>query len=366
MHKLILILIILTTAVLFRLLGKSTLPSQILEKPLVSNRFQMPNRKSTPGPTVVPFPTLTSKTLTSNYHVFQTFNNCGPASLSMALYYYGVSVSQKILGESLRPYQNSQGDNDDKSVTLPELGEEAKKYDLVPFHRPNGDINLIKRAISAGFPVITRTWLTPSEDIGHYRVIKGFNDQTQEIIQDDSLQGKNISYKYSYFDQIWEKFNYEFLLLVPRDKAHIVESILLDNFDEDIAWAAASSRSEKTLDHDPGNIYARFNYSVALYHTGNYKKSVEEFEKVENRLPFRTLWYQIEPIEAYVKLKNYARVFQITDKILGNHNRAFSELYLIRGDIYREQGKLPEARVEYEKALLYNKNLRRAQEASNF
>src|SRR3989344_5562076 len=52
-------------------------------------------------PTLLPIDTLVlkapeaSKVLNNNYHIFQTFNNCGPASLSMALSYYGVNESQQ-------------------------------------------------------------------------------------------------------------------------------------------------------------------------------------------------------------------------------------------------------------------------------
>src|SRR3989344_7915758 len=38
-----------------------------------------------------------AKTLENEYHVFQTFNNCGPASLSMIFSYFGINKSQKEL-----------------------------------------------------------------------------------------------------------------------------------------------------------------------------------------------------------------------------------------------------------------------------
>lgn len=70
------------------------------------------------------------------------------------------------------------------------------------------------------------------------------------------------------------------------------------------------------------------------------------------------LWYQIEPILAYQRLKDYKRVFQLTDKILNNYNRAFSELYYIRGEIFQEQGKRVLAKTEFEKAIFYNENFK--------
>jgi len=82
------------------------------------------------------------------------------------------------------------------------------------------------------------------------------------------------------------------------------------------------------------------------------------FEKYSPRLPFRMLWYQIEPILAYNKLGEEEKVLEITSAILNNHNRAFSELYQLRGRIYMKRGDLDTARGEFEKALYYNKNYR--------
>ena len=128
------------------------------------------------------------------------------------------------------------------------------------------------------------------------------------------------------------------------------------------AWKKAAKNSQKELLLNQDDVYARFNLSVALYHTGDLQKAVLEFERVENRLPFRTLWYQIEPIQAYFELGNYQRVFNLTDKIFNNQNRAFSELYIIRGEIYQNQRNVEEAKREFEKAVFYNQNLKSAQQ----
>ena len=210
-------------------------------------------------------------------------------------------------------------------------------------------------------PVIARTWTKPNEDIGHYRVIKGYDETLGIFIQDDSLQNKNLEYSYSDFNEIWKKFNYEYLVLVPKDRVQIANAILGEYTDVKVAWQDAVKNSENQLRSDSNDIYARFNLSVALFNVGDYRRSVEEFEKVENLLPFRTLWYQIEPIQAYFELGNYDRVFEITNKVLNNYNRAFSELYILRGKIYQKQGKTALVRAEFEKAVFYNGNLAEAQ-----
>ena len=138
------------------------------------------------GPFLVWAKTLpTRKLLRNDYHVFQTFNNCAPAALSMVLSYYGIWKSQETLADELRPYHNRRGINDDKSTPPQELAEKSQEYGLVAYYRPNGTIELIKRFIANSLPVIVRTRLDVEHDYAHYRVIKGYNDIARQIIQDD-------------------------------------------------------------------------------------------------------------------------------------------------------------------------------------
>lgn len=314
-------------------------------------------------PTATPLPD--KKILSNNYHIFQSFNNCGPASLSMALSYFGINKSQEELGQELRPWQQAEGIHDDKSVTLAELEKKAKEYDLIAYHRPNGSIEMMEQLIAADIPVVTRTWLHADEDIGHYRVVKGYDKSAQTIVQDDSFQDKNLVYAYNEFNEIWEKFNYEYLVIFPKEKEQIVSSILGENVDKTFAWEQAKNASLTVTQTDPNNIYNYFNLSVAYYNLKEYKKAVEAYEKVSTQLPFRTLWYQSEPIMAYYETGNFDKVFEITDEILNGENSAYSELYLVRGNIYKKQGNLDAAKAEYEKAVYYNSNYKEAQIALN-
>lgn len=327
---------------------------------IINPKLSVISPTTSPSPTLPPIPS--QKILPTDYHVFQSFNNCGPAAMSMALRFYGINVSQTELGQALRPYQIPGGDNDDKSVTLEELAEKSKEFGFIPYHRPMGNPEVIKQFIANDMPVIARTWTKPNEDIGHYRVIKGYDETAGTFIQDDSLQNKNLKYTYANFNEIWKKFNYEYLVLVPKEKVDAAEQILGENKDAKAAWQNAVKNSQDVLANDPSDIYAGFNLSVALYNIQDYKRSAEEFEKVENLLPFRTLWYQIEPIKAYYELESYDRVFEITNKIINNQNRAFSELYILRGKIYQKQGNTEAAKSEFEKAVFYNSNLKESQD----
>jgi tetratricopeptide (TPR) repeat protein len=333
-------------------------------RPLGPNSAILPTSTLAPiisiTPTPIPLPL--TKVLPTDYHVFQSFNNCGPAAMSMALSHYGIQETQQKLGQDLRPYQRASGDNDDKSVTLEEVAEKSKEYGFIPYLRPNGKTEVLKQLINQDLPVITRTWLKADDDIGHFRVVKGFDDSTGEFVQDDSLQGKNLRYTYDEFDVIWKKFNYEYLVLVPAEKEAVVRNILGANADELTSWRMAVDQIRQDLQANPDDATARFNLSVALHHIGEHRQAVEEFEQVENRLSFRTLWYQIEPIESYFELEEYDRVLAITDQILNNHNRAFTELYLLRGQIFERRGNRDAARAEFQKAVQYNVNNVQAQQ----
>src|SRR3989344_405716 len=369
MYRILSLLLVLVVFLFVTVKVFDLAPSDLNEPKPLNNTITL---SPTPAPSITTPSDLTpvilikpaeQKTLKNDFHISQTFNNCGPASLSMALSYFGIKASQKVIGDDLRPYQNPQGDNDDKSVTLNEMVEKAKEYGLIPFHRPNGNINLIKYFIAYDIPIIAFTWTKPDEDIGHYRVVKGYDDNSNELIQDDSLQGKNLKFKYDDFNVLWHKFNYEYLVLVPKDKVAIAEAILGENKDESKAWKNAIDILTKFLEKNPGDVPARFSLSISYFYIGDYKKSIEQFEMVQSKLSKRALWYQIEPIQAYFELGDYNKVFEISDNILNKGNRAFSELYMLRGKIYLIKGELKNAKAEFEKAVFYNKNMEEAQEA---
>ena len=326
----------------------STQPTRSLLSNLLEKTPSLP-----PSPS--PLPAIpTAKTISGRTHVFQTFNNCGPASLTMALSYFDIHKSQAELGRELRPYQNPQGNNDDKSVMLTEVASEARDYGLLAYYRPAGDIAMMEQFIANDMPVIARTWLKPGEDIGHYRVVRGYDQATQQLIQDDSLQGRGLVYSYDEFNEIWQAFNYQFVVLVPLEKQELAERILASQLSERIAWEKALLISERQLQEDPTSLYAEFNRSVALYNLGRYDEAVTSYEKVASRLPKRMLWYQIEPILSYYRLGQHDTVLEMTQSIFDAQNRAFSELHFLRGNIFKDRGQKIQAQTEFDLADQYN------------
>src|SRR3990170_5842929 len=295
-----------------------------------------------------------SALLSAPRQVYQTFNNCGPATLSMALSWYGISVSQEELAQKMRPYQVANGDNDDKTIFTQEFAQRAEAYGLKTVNRVNGTIDLLKLFTANDIPVVVKTWLKPGEDIGHFRFVRGFDEAKQVVIVDDSYHGPNRRVSYYDFLSMWQPFNYAYIILYPAEKEELVRTILGGEGDESVAWKGALERAKEEEKLDSQNIYPVFNQATAHFHLGEDKESVSDFERVEERLPRRMLWYQIEPILAYQKLDDFERVISMTDKILENGNRAFSELYQIRGEMYLDRGDREKAREQFELAIKYN------------
>ncbi|MBI4097145.1 MAG: C39 family peptidase [Candidatus Levybacteria bacterium] len=313
-----------------------------------------------------------SYVLPQSQFVAQSFNNCGPATLSMTLSMFGKYVSQEELAQEMRPFNNPFGGVDDKSIFAREFATYARKYGFESLHRPNGTIDLLKTFVANDIPVVVRTLLNPYEDIGHFRIVRGYdsakpgtvqNPAKQNIIVDDSYNGPGIEIAYSDFLSMWQPFQYGYILVFPKEKQDVVNSILDKEEDETVAWQSALERAEKELKQNPNNTYAQFNIAIAQYHLGSYENAVVSFEKAEPNLPPRMLWYQYEPVLAYQKMKNYDRVFQLTDAILQNGNLAFSELYQVRGEVYKVLGNTEAAKQEFENAVYYNHNFLTAKKA---
>lgn len=301
-------------------------------------------------------------TIPQRTFVAQSFNNCGPASLSMLLSLYGKDVSQEELASQIRPFHNPIGGIDDKSVFAPEMVEYAKKNGFFGLDRPNGSIPMLKMFLANDVPVIVRTWLNDHEDIGHFRVVRGYDDIARTVTVDDSYNGPNMTVSYDDFNNLWQPFNYGYIVIYPIEKEEIVAKIVGKEMDERVAWENALSRAKRESENTT-SPYPAFNIAIAQYHLGNYQETAKVYEEISQSLPSRMLWYQLEPIYAYQKLKQYDNAIALADSILYNGNLAFSELYQLKGEIYQEQGRAEEARDAFQTAFYYNENFVTAKRA---
>src|SRR3990170_6457861 len=135
-----------------------------------------PTAGPTATPTRTPTPTITPTTIPASVqlkgvrHEYQKFNNCGPATLSMGLSFWGWQGDQRDTAEILKPLQ------DDKNVMPYEMADYViEQTGLGAIVRVGGDIELLKRLLAAGFPVLIEKGFEPpgKKWMGHYGLITG-------------------------------------------------------------------------------------------------------------------------------------------------------------------------------------------------
>jgi len=141
-------------------------------------------------------------------HIYQSWNNCGPATLTMALTYYNIAADQNPAAQWLKP------NYEDKNVTPWELVEYVNTQlpgNLRALVRHGGNLSLLKTLIANDFPVVAEAGYDPPNDpqgwMGHYLFMSGYDDAAQTFYTQDSFEGPNYAYAYDYFDQFWRHFN---------------------------------------------------------------------------------------------------------------------------------------------------------------
>jgi ABC-type bacteriocin/lantibiotic exporter with double-glycine peptidase domain len=131
----------------------------------------------------------------------QTYNNCGPCSIAILLGYYDHWITQREVNE----YVSAGPALCDFADYVPQYQLMARVYQPPP-SRDQNLLLAVRQLLANRIPVIVIQRLEPDSNIGHYRVIRGYDDLTEEFISDDPLQSKGPEYRISYdvFDEISE------------------------------------------------------------------------------------------------------------------------------------------------------------------
>lgn len=337
-----------------------------------------PEAIATPFPTEpLPLPTATpaalfqppaqSVALTGLRHQWQTWNNCGPATLSMNLSYFGSTLGQDVIGAALRRSA------DDKNVSPEELLAYARAQGFSAQLRVNGSAELLKMLVTNGFPVLIETWLEeePNDGLGHYRLITGYDEARQSWIAYDTyvardlvagaasadkatLEGSDsyagIYLPYAKTDTLWKVFNRTWLLIHPPENAPLVEAIL-GNADSTAMWQAAEAQARSETAANPGDAYAWFNLGSSLWALGNSAEAVAAFDQARAiGLPWRMFWYQFAPFAAYLDQGRTSDVIALADSVLVN-TTSIEEVHYWKGRAQATNGDTAGALTSYDAAL---------------
>jgi tetratricopeptide (TPR) repeat protein len=288
----------------------------------------------------------------------QTFNNCGPATTSMILQYFGFTVSQEETKARLRSNPT------DTNVFTHEIASYLKEeYNVESKLFYGGDIPLLKKLLANGFYVMVEDWLHPNEDIGHTTILRGYDDTLGVFIADDSYIGVNITYPYEQFDQTqWKPFNREYLPLFKPGGSALLEAIVGDVWDERVMWEQAVQRAMDEIATNDQDMYALFNLGASLFGLTNYSDAKAAFESSRALgWPRRMLWYQIQPVQTYNELGEYQEALELANVGLAA-NDSFAELHLEKAIAYKGLGDTEKAREEAQLALTHAPDFTNAQD----
>ncbi len=296
-------------------------------------------------------------TLDGITHAWQTWNNCGPATLSMLLSAYGSTLDQAIIGAALR------GHEDDKNVGPDELAAYAQAQGFQAEVRVGGTADLLRLLLSNGMPVLVETWHEdePGDGLGHYRLLTGYNDAEGYWLAYDSYDAANlvapdgpyrgIRLPYAEFDDDWRVFNRTYLLIHPPDRAEAVAAMMQDEGTGTAMWQAALATANAETAANPDDAFAWFNTGTNLVALGDDAGAAAAFDRaLALGLPWRMLWYQFGPFEAFHAQGRYAETLTLAEKTIAS-GADIEELHYWRGMALAAQGATAEATAAGEQAL---------------
>jgi hypothetical protein len=315
-----------------------------------------------PSPLPSPTPTLPARfNLTGLRHEHQGWNNCGPATLTMLLSYWGCELTQQDAAPVLKP------DPEDKNVSPWEMEAYVREAGFEVITRVGGDLDRLKALLRAGFPVIVETWYVRDarDQLGHYRLIVGYDDEAQEFVTYDSLHGPDVTIGYRELDELWRVFNRLYLVAYATEEWEALAPILgPDLYDAGMYERALEvARSESTAPPTDCVSYADcadwvtfswFNVGANLTALGRHGEAAPAYDKARQLgLHYRMLWYQFGPYQSYYEVGRYEDVIALANATLATANN-LEESYYWRGMAHLSQGDVEGARSDFNTSLRYH------------
>jgi tetratricopeptide (TPR) repeat protein len=288
-------------------------------------------------------------------YVQQTWNNCGPANVTMSLSYYGWQEDQTYAQNYLR------GNREDKNVSPHEIVNFVNDQTGVrAAYRIGGDMDTLKRLIAAGFPLMVELGYAPEGNdwLGHYQTVVGYDDSIGSLYVMDSYIPSDLGLPvtYSEFDRDWQQFTRTFIVFYPREREGEVMQLLGPLADTEDAYRVALETAQREVRENPQNGYALFNLGRAHTRLGNYEAASAAFDRARlHNLPWRMSWYQFEPFEAYFETGRYGDVLALVDSNIATLGGGFvEETFYWQGRVFEVQGDNAAAASAFRRAIQQN------------
>jgi len=306
---------------------------------------------SSPSPTALPVRIM----LESPPYEVQDINNCGPATLSMQLSYFGWQGDQYDISSVIKPFDQ------DRNVNIDELLYFTRNYAgwLHSQFRVGGNIDLLRKLIAAGLPVVIEAgffleenyWPNDDRWAGHYLLLTAYDDDAGTFTTQDSFLGPDRLVAYEDLDRSWQTFNRVYFLVFPPEQEDQVRQLLDKDWDETINRQNALDAARAETQSDPENPFAWFNLGSNLVYFGEYAEAAAAYDRTRQLgLPQRMLRYQFGPFFAYFHLNRNEDLLALSEYALKITPNSEEALLWHGWALYRDGNKM-DAILEFQKAL---------------
>lgn len=356
-----------------------TLPLPAGAEAAVETPTPLPTRTAEPdpgtalpaAPTPSPTPLPDEVNLPSPRWEKQDWNNCGPATLALALRFYGWEGDQFTISDLLKP------DRGDKNVNVEELAYYVRTQAgwLNADFRVGGTFETLRRFLAAGYPVMVEKGFVLEENdagggwAGHYLLLTGYDDARRIFIaQDTNLYsgGADREVSYAELDEGWRAFNRVYIYLYPSDQQETIDALLDSDEDPDVNRQRALEAAQAEIEAAPEDAFAWFNLGSNLVYFERYGEAARAFDTALTiGLPWRFTRYQFGPYIAYFHSGRFQDVIDLADATLFRTSKA-EESMLWRGWARYRLGEVNAAAEDFRAALEINPNYLDAQYALSF
>lgn len=347
--------------------------AQLTQNPKLTQSFtssplpspNQPEKTHTPAPTpaVTPIAILGKTQLSGFRHEYQGWNNCGPATLSMALSFWGWKGDQYDIAPIVKPNLR------DKNVMPAELAgyvEGQTRFKVIL--RVGGDLALLKRFIAASYPVIVeKGFESPKFDgwMGHYELITGYDDIIKRFTAQDSYMGPDLKVPYEIIEPYWRAFNFTYLVIFPAEREPEVTALIGSQMDKAFNMQYAAQKASEEVSTFTGRdlYFAWFNRGSSLVAMQDYAGAADAFDQAfavypsipKKSRPWRMLWYQTGPYQAYYYTGRYQDVIDLATETLNNMSEpVLEESYYWRALAEESLGDTQGAMQDLQSSLKYH------------
>ncbi len=316
---------------------------------------------ASPEPTAIPFPVPAAFELDGMGLEYQSMNNCGPANLSMNLTYWGWPTTQDVTKAGLRTHE------DDRNVMLSEMRDFViEKTNLTALVRYGGTIDVVKRLVSSGFPILLERGHTDPDDgwMGHYSIVTAYDDAKQTVRIPDTLLGiMNLSYSDLMLD--WAHFDGIYLVVYPPEREAEVLALLGPDADPAVNLQNTLDQVTARIPQVSGRelFFAWYSRGSVLVEMQNYIEAARAYDQAfgvyaqlsPDERPWRITWYQVGAYPAYYYTGRYQDCLNLAMQTLSNkRSPELPETWYWAGRAAAALKMTDDAISDYRKALEYH------------